>query len=184
MLRCLAKIRILLLLGLLLPSFMSSNAEAANDQPAYTLGSGDRVGVTVFGEDELSGEFEVDGLGTISLPLIQEVQAGGLKLRQLEQAITEKLLDGYLKDPRVSIEVLNYRPFYILGEVKQPGSYPYVSGMTFLNAVALAGGYSYRAKTQGLLLTRANESTLGDQPATEETVVLPGDILKVPERFF
>ena len=163
---------------------MSSNAEAAIDQPAYTLGSGDRVRVTVFGEEELSGEFEVDGLGAISLPLIREVQAGGLGLRQLEQAITEKLLDGYLKNPRVSIEVLNYRPFYILGEVNQPGSYPYVSGMTVLNAVALAGGYTYRAKKTGLLIARANGSALGEQPATEETVVLPGDILKVPERFF
>ena len=163
---------------------MSSNAEAAIDQPAYILGSGDRVRVTVFGEEDLSGEFEVDGLGNISLPLIREVRAGGLRLRQLEKTIAEKLLDGYLKNPRVSIEVLNYRPFYILGEVKQPGSYPYVSGMTVLNAVALAGGYTYRAKKKDLLISRANESERGEQPATEETVVLPGDILKVPERFF
>ena len=184
MLRRAANIRFILLLGLLLPWFVSSDVGAAIDQPAYTLGSGDRVRVTVFGEEELSGEFEVDGLGAISLPLIREVQAGGLRLRQLEQAITEKLLDGYLKNPRVSLEVLNYRPFYILGEVKQPGSYPYVSGMTVLNAVALAGGYTYRAKKKGLLITHANESELGEQPATEETVVLPGDILKVPERFF
>ena len=184
MLRFLADIRLLLLLSLLLPSFMSNSAEAATEQPAYTLGSGDRVRVTVFGEEELSGEFEVDGLGAISLPLIREVQAGGLKLRQLEQVITDKLLDGYLKNPRVNIEILNYRPFYILGEVNQPGSYPYVSGMTVVNAVALAGGYSYRAQTKSLLITRANEPGRGEQPATEETVVLPGDILKVPERFF
>ena len=184
MLRCFANIRPALLLGLLLPWFLSGYVQAAVNQPAYLLGSGDRVRVTVFGEEELSGEFEVDGSGTISLPLIREVQAGGLRIRQLEQVISEKLLDGYLKNPRVSIEVLNYRPFYILGEVKQPGSYPYVSGMTVLNAVALAGGYTYRAKKNGLLITHANRSESKEQPASEETVVLPGDIVKVPERFF
>ncbi len=179
-----ANIRLLLLLSVLLTSFVSSDVEAAADQLVYTLGSGDRVRVTVFGEEDLSGEFEVGGSGFISLPLIGEVRAGGLGLRQLEKVITEKLLDGYLKTPRVSVEVRNYRPFYILGEVKEPGSYPYVSGMTVLNAVALAGGYTYRARKKRLLITRANDAEGAEQPVTENTVVLPGDVVRVPERFF
>ena len=179
-----ANIRLLLLLSVLLTSIVSSNVEAAADQPVYTLGSGDRVRVTVFGEEDLSGEFEVDGSGFISMPLIGEVEAGGLTLRQLEKVIAEKLLDGYLKTPRVSVDVRNYRPFYILGEVKEPGSYPYVSGMTVLNAVALAGGYTYRARKKRLLITRANDAEGAKQRATEDTVVLPGDVVRVPERFF
>ncbi len=179
-----ANIRLLLLLSVLLTSFVSSDVEAAADQPVYTLGSGDRVRVTVFGEEDLSGEFEVDGSGFISMPLIGEVEAGGLTLRQLEKAISEKLLDGYLKTPRVSVEVRDYRPFYILGEVKEPGNYPYVNGMTVLNAVALAGGYTYRARKKRLLITRANDAERAEQPATENTVVFPGDIVRVPERFF
>lgn len=138
----------------------------------------------VFGEEDLSGEFEVDASGSVSLPLIGEVQADDLTIRQLEGAITEKLLDGYLKKPRVNIEVLNYRPFFILGEVRAPGSYPYVSRMTVLTAVALAGGYTYRARKNRILITRANDPKNGEQTVTEEAVVLPGDIIRVPERFF
>jgi len=138
----------------------------------------------VFGEEDLSGEFEVDGSGSVSLPLIGEVEAGGLSVRQLEEAIAEKLLGGYLKSPRVSIEVVSHRPFYILGEVRKPGSYPYVNGMTILNAVARAGGYTYGARKNRLLITRARDTERREQSATEDTVILPGDIVRVPERFF
>ncbi|MCP4710375.1 MAG: polysaccharide export protein, partial [Planctomycetes bacterium] len=87
-----------------------------------------------------------------------------------------------LKNPRVSIEVLNYRPFYIIGEVKKPGSYPYVADMSVVNAIALAGGYSYRAKEGEVLITRSKD---GKQvPATHTTTVMPGDVIEVPERFF
>ena len=111
----------------------------------YILGTGDRVRVIVFGETDLSGEFVVDSTGRIALPLVGELKAEGLSVRQFERAVETLLKVDYLKDPRVSIEVLNFRPFYILGEVSRPGTYPYTSGLTVLNAVVTAGGFTYRA---------------------------------------
>ncbi|MCJ9429952.1 polysaccharide biosynthesis/export family protein [Kordiimonas marina] len=150
----------------------------------YELGPGDKIRVTVYGEDDLSGEFELDGTGIVAMPLIGPVNIGNKDLDSAEALITQKLADGYLINPRVSIEVLNYRPFYILGEVKKPGSYPYVNGMTVLNAIALASGYTYRANENKITITRRVDGK--DQKITVDntTIVLPGDIIRVPERFF
>lgn len=150
---------------------------------SYRLGSGDRVRVTVFRHEDLSGEFTLDGAGNFAMPLIGEVQAYGLTTRELEQRIATELEDGYLVDPQVSVEVLSYRPFYILGEVRQPGSYQYVNGMTVLNGVALAGGFTYRAKQDEFLLQRGGSNA---QPVEVgiDTPILPGDIVTVQERFF
>jgi len=150
----------------------------------YTLGSGDQLRVTVFGHEDLSGEFFVDGSGTVSLPLIGQIKAGGQNARQIERKIVDMLKPDYLKNPRVSVEVLNYRPFYIIGEVKNPGSYPFVSGMKVINAIALAGGYTYRARENELLVSRASDPDRKKRPATHYTVILPGDVIEVPERFF
>jgi protein involved in polysaccharide export with SLBB domain len=150
---------------------------------AYKLGSGDRIRLVVFRHEDLSGEFALDGAGNFAMPLIGEVEAYGLTTRELEQRVAEKLKDGYLVDPQVGVEVLNYRPFYILGEVRSPGSYPYVNGMTVLNAVALAGGFSYRAKQDDFLLQRGGSNTAG-QEVGGTTALLPGDIVTVQERFF
>ena len=150
----------------------------------YKLGAGDLVRVVVFGHEGLSGEFEVKGSGHVSLPLIREVKAAGLTLRQLEQAITDALKPDFLINPRVSVEILNYRPFYIIGEVKRPGSYPYVNGMTVVNAIALAGGYTYRARENKVLITRASDAEKKQEPADHKTLVLPGDVIEVPERFW
>jgi protein involved in polysaccharide export with SLBB domain len=170
----------------LVPIATGSRAQAQEDplNRVYRLGTGDKLRVTVFDEKDLSGEFEVNAGGVIAMPLIGEVKARGLSLAELEQAITKKLLDGYLKSPRVNIEVLNYRPFYILGEVKNPGSYPFVSGMTVLNAVALAGGYTYRANKDRIYIQRPGEPDKDAIAVKENTPVLPGDILRVEERFF
>jgi polysaccharide export outer membrane protein len=149
----------------------------------YTLGSGDRLKIIVFGEEDLSGEFQVDGSGHISFPLIGEVTARGHTLRELERNLVEKLSDGYLVDPKISLEVLNYRPFYILGEVKKPGMYEYVSGINLHNAVAMAGGYTHRARENKAEITRSNpEEVIKD--AEHSTVILPGDIINIRERFF
>jgi len=156
----------------------------ATTTDSYRLGSGDRLRVTVFGEAELSGEFEVDGGGAVSLPLIGDVDIGGRTVREAERRIEDHFRDGYLKQPRVSIDVLNYRPFYILGEVNNPGSYPFVNGMSVLNAVALAGGFTYRARENRIEIIRASDSSREPREATPSTVVLPGDIIRVPERFF
>lgn len=175
------------LLGLAFP--ISAQATSSADIQAigpvrYQLGSGDQVRVTVYGEEDLSGEFELDGTGTISLPLIGTVAVGGIDLGGAERLIEEKLADGYLINPRVSIEVLNYRPFYILGEVKKPGSYPFVNGMTILNAVALASGFTYRANEKKITITRKIDGEESKMQVDGTALVAPGDIIRVPERFF
>ena len=170
------------LAAVLAGAFGGSRAQA--QELEYTLGSGDQLRVTVFGHKDLSGEFFVDGLGTLSLPLIGQIKAGGQTARQIERKIVDMLKPDYLKNPRVSVEVLNYRPFYIIGEVKKPGSYPFVSGMKVINAIALAGGYTYRARENELLVTRASGPDRKKRPATHDTVILPGDVIEVPERYF
>lgn len=150
----------------------------------YQLGSGDQVKVVVYGEEDLSGEFELDGTGIVAMPLIGPVNIGGKDLSNAEALISEKLADGFLINPRVSIEILNYRPFYILGEVKDPGSYPYVNGMTVLNAIALASGFTYRASESKIEVTRKIDGVEKKFRIATTAAVLPGDILRVPERFF
>jgi polysaccharide export outer membrane protein len=153
--------------------------------PDYRLGSGDHVHIIVFGQDDLTGEYQVDGSGKIAFPLIGEVQAGGLTARELERELRSALSPQYLKDPRISAEVLAYRPFYILGEVKTPGSYSYVSGMTVINAVALAGGFTPRAKENTFDLARmGKDGRRTKMEATQDTPVQPGDVITVPERWF
>lgn len=161
-------------------SDISLPADATLD---YRLGSGDKLRLMVFGEPDLSGEFDVSGSGRVALPLIGQVEAEGLTLSQLEAAIAAKLQDGYLNNPRVSVEVLNYRPFYIFGEVGSPGQYPYTSGMTVLNAVAVAGGYTYRANQDRVYITRGEGAEVA-YPASQAVKVLPGDVVRVSERFF
>ncbi|MCL6609150.1 MAG: polysaccharide export protein [Geminicoccaceae bacterium] len=151
--------------------------------PPYTLASGDKVKVVVFRHEDLSGEFTLDGAGNFAMPLVGEIQAYGLTTRELEERIKAKLKDGYLVDPQVSVEVTNYRPFYILGEVNRPGQYEYVNGMTVLQAVTIAGGYTYRAKQDAVILKRGGANAQGVLvPGTQP--ILPGDIIEVQERFF
>lgn len=149
----------------------------------YTLGSGDKLRVIVYGEPDLSGEFDISGSGTVALPLIGQVRAQGLTLSQFETAIENALEQGYLNEPRVSVEVLNYRPFYIYGEVGEAGQYPYSSGMTVLNAIAVAGGYTYRAANDRVYITRGKGNEV-EYPASQAVKILPGDVIRVPERFF
>lgn len=150
----------------------------------YVLGAGDRVRLTVFGEKDISGTYDVSSTGVIALPLIGDVPAAGQSISVFEKAVRSKLAQGYLRDPRVSAQVVNYRPFFILGEVAKPGSYPYMNGMTILNAVALAGGYTYRADKNDMTITRANDSKRAPVDVSETEIVMPGDIIRVPERFF
>jgi protein involved in polysaccharide export with SLBB domain len=157
---------------------------AGAETAAYRLGTGDKVRVTVFNEKDLSGDFDVNDQGLIALPLIGQVQVGGLTLSQAQELITQKYGKDYLINPRVNVEVLNYRPFFILGEVKNPGSYPFVNGMSVVNAVALAGGYTPRANRNHIVMKRAANPGAGEQEVQEDGPVLPGDIIRVPERFF
>lgn len=151
---------------------------------SYALGSSDRVRVTVFGHPDLSGEFEVDGTGAISLPLIGQISATGKNTVELEQAIADRLSEGYILNPRVSAEVINYRPFYILGEVGRPGEYPYTNGLTVQNAVAAAGGFTYRANRRVVHVKSMDSDREIAYDLTPNTVVRPGDTLRIGERIF
>jgi protein involved in polysaccharide export with SLBB domain len=147
----------------------------------YRLGPQDRIHVTVFRQPELSGDFALDGQGSLALPLVGNIRAGGLTTLDLEDAIEQRLeSEHYLVNPQVGVEPLTYRSFYVLGEVSKPGSYEYRSDTTVVSAVALAGGYSYRAKTSSATIERAGCSF----PAKVDTLVMPGDIVTIPERYF
>jgi polysaccharide biosynthesis/export protein VpsN len=163
---------------------VSGAEQVVSSVDGYRLGPGDRIRLTVFRHEDLSGEFELDGEGFFAMPLVGEVAANDATARQLESEIESELEgEGYLVSPQVSVEVLNYRPFYIIGEVNQPGSYPYVSGMDIVNAVALAGGFTYRADQDDIVISRggANGASVDAELTTQ---VLPGDIIEIPERFF
>jgi protein involved in polysaccharide export with SLBB domain len=149
----------------------------------YMLAAGDRIRITVYGHDDLSGEYQLDGNGNVALPLIQSVSASGQTPRELEQAITDRLQPQYLRNPLVSVEVVTTRPFFILGEVSAPGSYPYAAGITVVKAAALAGGFTYRANTKKVRITREGESEPIER-ASLQSEVKPGDVIEVPERFF
>ncbi|NJO37890.1 MAG: polysaccharide export protein [Rhizobiales bacterium] len=158
-------------------------ASAVSLAEAYHLDSGDRLRITVFRHLDLSGEFVLDGSGNLAMPLIGEVQGGGRTLRDLESQIETAFSEGgFLVNPQVGVEVLSYRPFYILGEVNQPGSYPYVNGMTGITAVAMAGGFTNRARQSGMSVQRRGED--GRRSMGLASTVLPGDILNIEERFF
>ena len=150
----------------------------------YRLASADKVRIDVFGEDALGGEFVVNAEGKVALPLIGEVQAAGMTVAQLQDAVAQALRQGYLNQPRVTAQVLAYQPIYILGEVNRPGEYPYVPDLTALNAVATAQGFTYRANTRRIFVRRAGSQTEEPQPLTADTRVSPGDTLRIGERYF
>ncbi|MDP1665726.1 MAG: polysaccharide biosynthesis/export family protein [Methylobacter sp.] len=162
----------------------AQNQDSASLNREYRLGSGDLLKITVFNQEDLSGEYTINGAGQISLPLIGDVNAKDLTVKQVEQGIADKLKPDYLLNPRVSAQVLNYRPFYILGEVKEPKSYPYVDGMTYLNAVAIAGGYTYRAKEDYVVVIHMNDPEKRELTLNMDEKVLPGDVIHIKERYF
>lgn len=177
------------LLALLVPALAACGGPRPS-QPApeptntaYEIGSGDKLRVMVFGQERLSGEYQVDGSGNVAFPLIGSVEAGGKSGPELETAM-EQRLSQYLKEPDVSIEVLNFRPFYVVGEVREPGDYPYVDDMSVMNAVAIAGGFTYRAEEDEFVIQRKNGKKTEEFAAQPTTEILPGDVVIVRERFF
>ena len=169
----------------------ASSASAPSSAPmhgavdsSYKLGSGDKLQITTFGEPSLTGTYEVSGAGYVAIPLVGQVKAEGLSTVEFGHQMEAALREGYLKNPNVSIEVLNYRPFYILGEVTKPGEYPFTNGLTVLNAVATANGFTYRANTHHVLIKRANETVEHTVDLTPTTIVQPGDTIRVKERYF
>jgi polysaccharide export outer membrane protein len=156
---------------------------ASADQ-SYTLDSGDKLRVVVFGQDGISNSYSVDAGGNINLPLVGIVPARGYGTQQLSQMIAERLKQGYVREPHVSVEVEAYRPFFILGEVTNPGQYPYVANMTAETAVAIAGGFAPRAQKGKVELTRnaPGQQMRGDVPLGFP--LRPGDTVVVKERWF
>lgn len=156
---------------------------ADNDAP-YTLGSGDKLRVTVFGQPDLSGEFAVDGSGMVSMPLLPPVKATGLSTEQLQREIEAELGKTLLRNPSVSVQVAEFRPFFILGEIANAGQYPYVNGMTVETAVAIAGGYTYRADRDVARITRQKGNKVVEMNVEPTATVKPGDTILVMERYF
>lgn len=165
------------------PHYQARSFEEDPNQP-YTLASGDRLRVIVFGQDSITNSFAVDGAGTISMPLIGLVQAHGRTTHALERGIEAKLRNGFLREPRVAVEVEAYRPFFVLGEVTTAGQYPFINGMTVQNAIAVAGGFSPRASKSWADLTRVVDGASYTYSVPLTHSVRPGDTVTIRERYF
>jgi len=171
-----------LLLGLLL---LASGVVQAEGNSSYKLASGDVISISVFGEPDLSvKELRLTDAGSFSYPFIGEVQAKGKTAAEIEQLIIDQLKGDYLVDPRVSVSVLKYREFFISGEVKSPGAYPFQPGLTLRRAVALAGGLTERASEGRITIIHDNNSERKPEPATLDTQVMPGDSINIDQGFF
>lgn len=160
-----------------------STPESVGEAVEYRLGPGDELRVTVFNEPELTGSYQVGSQGSIAFPLVGDVRAAGLTLNEFGGAL-QQALSQFIRTPNVSVEVANYRPFFILGEVQRPGTYPYSASLTVLNAVATAGGFTYRANRRRVFIRHANEMEERSVPLTIATPVLPGDTVRIGERLF
>ena len=168
------------------PTLANSPEATATEQlnaADYRLGPGDRLRVSVYGEATLTGEFVVGTTGSIAYPLIGEYSAQGKTVSEFTEGL-RVALTRYVLRPDITVEVLNYRPFYILGEVQRAGTYPYSAGLNVMNAVATAGGFSYRADTHRVFIKHSNEVAEREYRLTSSTAVLPGDTVRIPERRF
>jgi len=150
----------------------------------YTLDSGDKLRIVVFGQDTLSNNYTVDAQGAVSLPLVGAVEARGLTTSQLGNAIAGRLRSGYVRDPSVAVEIETYRPFFVLGEVTFPGQYPYVPNMTVENAIAIAGGFTPRASKDKVTITRKVQGAPHRYALPLRYPLRPGDTVEVAERWF
>ncbi|MBV9329946.1 MAG: polysaccharide export protein [Alphaproteobacteria bacterium] len=164
------------------PSFKPAVDEAT--RPDYVLGTGDKVRILVYGEDDLGGTFQIDAKGYVQLPLVGSVLAAGGTSDDLGARYASALSDGYVLSPRVNVEVLQYRPFYVIGEVAKPGQYDYVNDMSVPNAIALAGGYTVKAVNSWIYVRHAGEKAERRVAADETTKIAPGDVLRVPNTAF
>ena len=159
-------------------------AADTNESARYQLGAGDRIQVEVFNHEDLSGAFVLDGAGRFSMPLVGPVNAAGLTGPELEAVLIGLLKPDYLVNPRVSVSVEFYRPYYMMGEVTQTGKFQYVEGMSYLQAIAIAGGYTYRAKKDVVYVVRADDEARTEIRLDVQEKLRPGDIIRIAERLF
>lgn len=184
-----ARVIISTLIILMVPACAGHNASpgsAAYQPTVYRLAAGDRLSITVFGEESLTREYAITPQGDLAFPLLGDIPVAQLTVSELQNVLRSRLGEGYVNDPRVTVEVLNYRPFYILGEVSKPGEFPFSDGLTVTQAVALAGGFTYRAERQKVFIVRFGQSKeesydIGDG---RPVYVAPGDTIRVGERYF
>ncbi len=162
----------------------SINSPPGASDATYTLAFGDRIQISVFNQDDLSGPYVLDGDGRFSMPLIGSISAAGLSPSDLEDLLTSKLKPDYLVNPRIFVQVINYRPYYLIGEALGTGAFPYVAGMTYLTAIAISGGFTYRAKQAHVYVVRGNDPEQKEIKLSVEEKVQPGDIIRVAERLF
>ncbi len=161
-----------------------SNAPVGTIDSTYKLGTGDRVRINVFNQPDLSGEYTLDSNGRFSMPLIGTVSAGGLTPVELEAVLVDRFKPDYLVNPRIFIQVGNYRPYYLMGEVATKGAFPYQPGLTYLEAIANAGGFTYRAKQDHVFVIRGEDPEQEEIKLSIDEEVQPGDIIRVAERLF
>ncbi|WP_416307645.1 polysaccharide biosynthesis/export family protein [Neptunicella sp. SCSIO 80796] len=172
------------LLGILILLNPSAHAETFN-MGQYRLGSGDVIKVTVYGQGDLSLETRLPDTGIINYPFLGDIKAVGMTAAQLENAIYLGLKGDYLVNPSISVSIVEYRPFFIDGEIKKPGGYPYQPGLSVDKAAAVAGGYTQRAAKDNIKILREINGVQKElSPVKTSDTVLPGDIVRVQQSFF
>ncbi|MDQ8755436.1 polysaccharide biosynthesis/export family protein [Sphingosinicella sp. LHD-64] len=177
------------LLGLLVAACASQDpfpvgTAGGQAQAGHRLAPGEKLRITTYGETALTGEYTIGAAGDVAFPLVGTIQAAGKTPQALGQELTAALANGFLLNPSVVVEVLTYRPIYVLGEVNQPGEFPYQPGMTALAAIARAEGFTYRARQASIFLKRAGEAEEREVTLTSDLTIQPGDIVRVAERYF
>lgn len=171
-----------LLAFILLPQTLFAQDQRLSD---YALGVGDKIKISVFGEEDLSLQVTLSDAGTFSYPFLGEIEVLGQTISGLADLITKGLLDGYLIQPNVTVTVVEYRPFYIHGEVEDPGGYPFQPGLTLQRAVALAGGFTERASSSKFFLLSEDAKEESEKIRVELTsLISPGDTITIEESFF
>lgn len=161
------------------------SAPIAPNSVASRLQSGDQLKILVFGEDSLSGIYEISPAGTISMPLIGAVTAAGRTVAEVQRAITNAYANGkFLQEPKITVSVVSYRPIYVFGEVLTPGRYAFTSGLDVLGAVTTAGGFTYRASRTSILIRHAGQDVWREYSLAAPVSIEPGDIIRVPERYY
>jgi polysaccharide export outer membrane protein len=167
---------------------ISGSSEAMQQSRAaaqsYRLAMGDKVHIAVFNEANLSGDYTITPDGKITLPLAGEIVAAGRTVPELQQAVSQTLKNGYVQDPNVAVTASDLRPYFILGEVKKPGKYGYTPELTVMNAVAAAEGFTYRADMDAIYIRHASEPSEKEYRLSATTAVLPGDTIRVSQRYF
>lgn len=178
-----------LLLSACSSASMMNATEARPDEEslpptALALSPGDTIRVTVFNEAQLTGTYQIDDDGFVSLPLAGTLKAGGLTKVEFERVLATKLKGEYLTNPKITVEIASFRPYFILGEVERPGQYNYTSNLNVLSAMAVAGGPTYRASQTEVLIQRGGKGEFKKFQMSPTVMIYPGDLIRVPERFF